>query len=167
MNNETTNTAAYVGAEINNFAGCMPGRTHDTPAIDPGEGYRLLRKGEGIEEGDECYICDGGILRRWMPTAMHGYEFTGENGQMDYYRRRITATDTPASVKWKLKAKAHGGSYFVSAGEHGLADCERATEEEARAVAERLARALPGKTVRVLRQVVTVTADTNVTLNWK
>lgn len=55
------------------------------PPVDPGPGYRLVEKGELIEEGDEWFEDDG----FWAPTELGG---TGARKNIDDPLRRRVAT---------------------------------------------------------------------------
>ena len=57
------------------------------PAIDPGEGWRLLKQGDVIEDGDE-YYSDGDC--EWMLTGAAGSRVTDRT-----YRRRVSRTVDP------------------------------------------------------------------------
>ena len=57
------------------------------PAIDPGEGWRLLKQGDVIEDGDE-YYSDGDC--EWMLTGAAGSRVTDRT-----YRRHVSRTVDP------------------------------------------------------------------------
>jgi hypothetical protein len=62
------------------------------PMIDPGEGWRLLRKGEKIEKGDEVYFDEDD----WFESVDVGLIHLGEDDPPDMVRRRRIAAPPPA-----------------------------------------------------------------------
>ena len=62
-------------------------RKPSEPSIDPGEGWRLLKQGDVIEDGDE-YYSDGDC--EWMLTGAAGSRVTDRT-----YRRRVSRTVDP------------------------------------------------------------------------
>ena len=84
----------------------------EPPAIDPGEGYRILRKGDDPEplvEGDEFARDDG----FWYPTQNPRHGYYHQEGEVTY-RRRVTEpkrepSDWDVIGEWVMGASAHSG----------------------------------------------------------
>lgn len=86
--------------------------------IDPGEGYRLLEKGEVIQEGDEVNAYG------WRPTSSVGYKVGGAGAALCEYRRKLpphtitVSIDIPAPPKgykwdgWRLIKEGETSVYL-------------------------------------------------------
>jgi uncharacterized coiled-coil protein SlyX len=64
-------------------------QSQPSPAIDPGEGYRLLEPGELVQEGDEFKVNRG-----WIPTGN-----PGDTVHMNHYRRRLPQPSPPNEIQ--------------------------------------------------------------------
>ena len=94
---QVATTYANAMDQIHGFDSRLPAKPEPVTmsrvaTIDPGEGWRLLRDGEVIEEGDEvCFDEDD-----WFGSADVGLIHLGEDDPPDMVRRRRIATPLPA-----------------------------------------------------------------------
>jgi hypothetical protein len=80
------------------------------PSTNPGEGWRILGKGELIESGDECTEEDFGV---WYPTA----HAAGDTQAPSYiYRRKVEPKTIEAGEGWRILDNSEkvleGDEYF-------------------------------------------------------
>lgn len=195
------------GAYVETFTYCVPIEP-PKPAINPGEGYRLVGDCETVLATDD--IAFSPSFANWhnehswadegpMTVRQINAEYAKRVRDMTVaFRRKAAAVEikggtiaSDAPITFTTGGSDNGfacggfidggaivaprgitfsfaqSTHLVSVDGRSAPTHEHKTEAEARTEAERLARIHVGRTVRVLRQVATVTAETKTELNWK